>query len=306
MMLLSSQTVGLVGIGLLGSAIASRLGNSGVAIFGYDHDAEKRESLRTIGSQPVESLNELFDRCSTIILSLPNSDVVKSVVETLLGISNTNEKSLVRTIVDTTTGDPAVMLDCSEQLKKRGISYLEANVAGSSTQLGNGEATLFLGGEHSIVEELNPLLELLSTSRFHIGPVGAASRFKLVHNLVLGLNRAVLAEGLMFAQSLGFELQQTLEILQHTPAASQVMQSKGSKMVNADWSPQARLAQHLKDVHLMLDQARRSGAVTPLTELHAQLLEQCVQYGFGDADNSAILEAFRPDSSECESRLTST
>jgi 3-hydroxyisobutyrate dehydrogenase-like beta-hydroxyacid dehydrogenase len=116
---------------------------------------------------------------------------------------------------------------------------------------------------------------------------------KLVVNLVLGLNRAALAEGLAFADMLRISPRQALEILQETAAYSRVMETKGPKMVSEDFAPQARLRQHLKDVRLMLSQASLRGRKLPFSALHASLLEELVQQGLGDLDNSAIVEALR-------------
>jgi len=173
------------------------------------------------------------------------------------------------------------------------VLYVEALMAGSSAQVSAGQVVLFVGGEDDAVTKVNPMLTAITATHFHLGTVGAASRFKLVHNLLLGLHRAVLAEGLTLAASLGIELGEALRILPQTPAASAVMETKGQQMVTGDFAPQARLSQHLKDVRLILAEARRNGCSTPLSQLHQTLLEQAEDLGFGDADNSAIIEAFR-------------
>ena len=115
---------------------------------------------------------------------------------------------------------------------------------------------------------------------------------KLVLNLVLGLNRAVLAEGLSFARSSGIDPALALEILKAGPAYSKAMDVKGQKMLSEDFTPEARLSQHLKDVRLILDQARQQGRMLPLSEVHRTLLEKAETAGYGAADNSAIVKAF--------------
>jgi 2-hydroxy-3-oxopropionate reductase len=125
-----------------------------------------------------------------------------------------------------------------------------------------------------------------------VGPLGAASRFKLVHNLILGLHRAVLAEGLTLARALGFDATTALAMLGQTPARSAVMDAKGPKMAAGDFAPQATVAQHLKDVRLMLDAARLAGIALPLSACHERLLDSVVAAGLGGADNSAIITAF--------------
>ena len=115
---------------------------------------------------------------------------------------------------------------------------------------------------------------------------------KLVVNLVLGLNRAVLAEGLSFARSMGVDQRRALEVLMAGPGFSRVMETKGEKMLARDFSPQARLAQHHKDVKLILEESARANHALPLSQLHDELLARLVAAGDGDLDNSAILKAF--------------
>ena len=182
-------------------------------------------------------------------------------------------------------------------MAKQGAYYLEANVAGSSELAKHGEATLFLGGDTETIEHHWELLEALAAKRFHVGPVGAASRFKLVHNLILGLNRAALGEGLAFAEALGFDAGEALALLKETPAVSAAMEAKGGKMAGGEYHPpQARLVQHLKDVCLIRLLASKTGAQTPLTDVHQNLLEKAEALGFGEADNAAIIEVFRQGS----------
>jgi 3-hydroxyisobutyrate dehydrogenase-like beta-hydroxyacid dehydrogenase len=124
---------------------------------------------------------------------------------------------------------------------------------------------------------------------------------KLVTNLVLGLNRAALAEGLAFASAFGCDVQQTLEILRTSMAYSRIMDTKGEKMIQSDFQPQAKLSQHLKDVRLMLEAAADAGMQLPLTETHRRLLEQAEAAGLGDLDNSAIIEVIRKPQSPAQS-----
>ena len=102
--------------------------------------------------------------------------------------------------------------------------------------------------------------------RFHIGKVGDGGRAKLAVNLILGLNRLALAEGLVFAERLGLDPAAFLKVARASAAASQVMDTKGPKMVAGDFAPEGRVRQTLKDAHLMLDQARKTGQQLPLLD----------------------------------------
>jgi 3-hydroxyisobutyrate dehydrogenase-like beta-hydroxyacid dehydrogenase len=126
----------------------------------------------------------------------------------------------------------------------------------------------------------------------HVGPCGAGAKAKLVHNLVLGLSRTVLAEGLALARSLGLNPETMLTMLRASPAVSRVVEIKGPRMIHGQYDPEARLAQHLKDVRLILETAQARGCRVPLSTVHARLLAEAMAAGWGDLDNSAIYRVF--------------
>src|SRR5207237_8033138 len=116
---------------------------------------------------------------------------------------------------------------------------------------------------------------------------------KAAVNLILGLNRLALAEGLGFAERIGLDPAAFLDVARHSAAYSQVMDVKGSKMLRRDFAPEGRITQHLKDVHLMLEQAARVKQQLPLLAVHAEVLEACVRNGESDLDNSVVIEEIR-------------
>jgi len=111
----------------------------------------------------------------------------------------------------------------------------------------------------------------------------------LASNLVLGLNRVALAEGLVFAQRLGLDPQAFIDLLLDSPARSEAVVSKGTQMVTGDFEPRSRIRQHLKDVDLMLAMAQQVGQQLPMTQTHQQLLQQAVAAGDGELDNAAVI-----------------
>ena len=274
---LHMDTIGLIGVGLLGSAIAARLTAAGYTLFGYDIIPERR-----LGAA---SAQEVARRCRTIILSLPTSDVV---VQVLGGM----ELSPSTTIVDTTTGEPDTLAAIGAKLAKAGVDYLDATVLGSSRVVRNGTATVMAGGRRQAFDAAAPLFRTFSSRAFYLGSFGSGARMKLVANLALGLHRAVLAEALSFAGACGVSPSDALEVLKAGAAYSRVMDDKGEKMLHHDFTVEARLSQHLKDVRLILAAATAKNARTPLSLVHRQLLERLEAAGYGDVDNSAIIMAY--------------
>jgi 3-hydroxyisobutyrate dehydrogenase-like beta-hydroxyacid dehydrogenase len=192
-------------------------------------------------------------------------------------------------VIDCSTGAPDELEQLAGRLRARGIDFIESPLSGSSEQIGAGEAVALLGGEGEAISRHADLISSLATQRIHVGAAGAGARAKLATNLVLGLNRAVLAEGMAFAQALGIEPALFLQLVLSTPARSAAAAVKGPLMVARDFAPRSRVRQHLKDVELMLAAAKQAGIGLPFSEIHARLMREGVAAGEGDLDNAAIL-----------------
>ncbi|MFM7103713.1 MAG: NAD(P)-dependent oxidoreductase, partial [Verrucomicrobiota bacterium] len=280
----AGDPVGVIGLGLMGTAITERLLERGAAVWVWNRTPDKAGPLLARGAGWSD--NPLA-QCRRVILSLYDSQAVAETLERLA-----SGLAPGRLVVDTTTGDPLRSEAMARALAERGVIYLEAPISGSSEQTRRGEATVLVGGATEGFEACSDLWPALGRQVFHVGPSGSAARMKLVTNLVLGLNRAALAEGLALAEHLGLDAAGTLRVLAGTVAYSRTMDTKGRKMVDRDYSVQARLSQHLKDVRLILEQATQSACQLPFSELHRVVLEQLEDAGHGDLDNSAIIKAY--------------
>ena len=276
--------IGLVGIGLVGTALAERLLAAGHAVVGFDIAEERCEALEALGGTAVGSAREVGAKCRRVILSLLTSGQVREVVEGLLEADRPPAL-----ILDTTTGDPEATEALAAELAERNVGYVDATISGSSAQARDGEALYMLGGRDKDVAAWEDVLAALTERWRHVGPSGSGSRMKLVVNLILGLNRAALAEGLAFAETLDLDLGGVVAVLEESMAYSRIMDTKAGKMVDGDYSTQARLSQHRKDVATILGLAERRGQGLPLSETHLDLLDSSVEAGDADLDNSALM-----------------
>jgi 3-hydroxyisobutyrate dehydrogenase-like beta-hydroxyacid dehydrogenase len=275
----SRAQIGLIGLGLVGDALSARFAAAGFSVVGFDIDPQRQGT--------ADSADAVAAACRRIVLSLPNSDVVAAVVDAMPHLSAGS------VLIDTTTGDPEDAAALGARLAQRGICYLDAEIGGSSRQVRERDAIVLCGGERAVYEECADIFACFARRTFHLGSWGAGARMKLALNLVLGLNRAALAEGLTFAEALGLDPEIALGVLQAGPSWSRVMETKGAKMLHRDFAPEARLSQHLKDVRLILAAGERAGVALPLSTLHRELLERVEAAGFGAADNSAVIQAWR-------------
>ena len=283
--MVSHPAIGLIGLGLVGSALADRFLGAGHTVIGWDIAGERQDAHRERGGDVARDEREVFSSCSRVLLSLPSHREVGDVVRT---VGAALGRGL--TIIDTTTGDPASSEELARTLNEQGVVYLDATISGSSAMVRAGSATVMVGGDAGAIAACSDIFELIGPRTFHTGPAGTGAKMKLVTNLVLGLNRAALAEGLAFAASIGLDPTLSLAVMRGSLAHSRIMDTKGDRMVRGDFSPDARLSQHLKDVRLIVDIGHHAGLPMPLSAAHRTVLEEAEAAGYGELDNSAIIK----------------
>jgi 3-hydroxyisobutyrate dehydrogenase-like beta-hydroxyacid dehydrogenase len=283
--------VGVIGIGLLGQAFVHQLRNAGFDVVGFDVDAGKNARLVELGGQVASSIADLARRCDPLVLAVFSTDQVEAVVENEL-LPALGEGS-GKIVLCASTCDPERIAALGRRAATRGLRLLETPVSGASGQVSRGEGVGLIGGDPHVIAEVEPVLRAMFPTYFHIGKVGDGGRAKLAVNLILGLNRLAVAEGLVFAERLGLDPEAFLKVARSSAAYSQVMDVKGGKMIRGEFAPEGRITQHLKDVHLMLEQAERIKQQLPMLEVHADVLEACVRQGEADLDNSAVIKEIR-------------
>jgi len=288
---MNDSPVAVIGLGLMGEVYARRLLDARIPVIGYDIDPSKRDRLAAIGGRSVDSIAELAKPARCIIIAVFSTDEVEDVIEQhLLPALGEGSKKIVLCM---STCDPDKVSALAERVTPRGIHYLDVPVSGTSEQVRRGEGVALVGGDVAILAEVKPLLDILFARSFHVGKIGDGGRAKLAVNLILGLNRLALAEGLVFAERMGLDPAAFLEVARGSASYSQVMDTKGPKMVRGDFSPEGRARQTLKDVHLMLSQAMALGQRLNMLEVHEDVLQSCVRAGEADMDNSVVIREVR-------------
>jgi putative dehydrogenase len=288
---MQSRSVGIIGVGLMGAALAQRLAAAGFGVAGYDVDAAKTAQITELGGKAAQSIAEIARECDPILLAVFNTDQVEEVVEKhLLPVLGDNSG---RIVLCASTCDPDRIAALGVRVSARGLRFLETPVSGTSAQVARGEGVGLIGGDPAIASEIEPVLRALFPTYFLIGKVGDGGRAKLAVNLILGLNRLALAEGLAFAERLGLDPAAFLDVARRSAAYSQIMDVKGERMVRRAFEPEGRAKQTLKDVQLMLEQAHGAGQELPLLKVHADVLEACLRAGEGELDNSVVIEEIR-------------
>ena len=303
-----APAVGIIGLGLVGAAIAGRLLKAGYQCVGFDIAPKACERFAAAGGKLATSARDVGQQAAHIITAVFDTTDVLNVIEGPNGAlddagaledagaldgTGAHEGGTTKVIIDCSTGDPERLVWLADRLASRGVGFIEAPLSGSSAQIAAGEATMLLGGDAALIAEHAALLDAIAPQRRHAGGTGMGARAKLATNLVLGLNRAAFAEGLVFAERLGIAPAKFLELVLASPARSDAAATKGPLMVSGEFAPQSRIRQHLKDVELMLAAAGRNRQRLPLTETHATLMRAAISAGDGELDNAAIVRQLR-------------
>jgi 3-hydroxyisobutyrate dehydrogenase-like beta-hydroxyacid dehydrogenase len=283
--------LGVIGTGLVGSGLATVLAAAGFSVVAYDIAPEKVKALERFGIQRATSPADVAVHADRVILSLMTPAIIREVLFGKDGV--VISKRLPRIVIDTSTGSPDDTIRFQQELATKGIEYLESPISGTSPQIANKAGVYLVGGSRESFDACKDIFDALGGKAVHLGIAGNGARAKLAVNLVLGLNRAALAEGIEFATMMGIDGKAFLELLALTPAHSRVADLKGPKMVAGDFTTEGKLSQHRKDVGLMVDEAHKAGHTLPFTEFHAKLLNDAISAGDGELDNSAVIKEIR-------------
>jgi 3-hydroxyisobutyrate dehydrogenase-like beta-hydroxyacid dehydrogenase len=286
-----ADAIALIGMGLLGSALAENLLAAGFGVRGYDVDAARMRQHADRGGTCATSPADAARSASVVMTCLMTGDLVR---EVLLGGDGAMPAAAAdHVVIDASTIHPDASIGIARDLAARGVPMLDAPIGGSSGQARRREAPALVGGDAAVFQRCRPVLDAISASVHHVGPNGAGARAKLAVNLVLGLNRLALAEGLLFGLAQGLEGRALLQVLKASAAYSRAMDVKGERMLDGRYEPEGKLVQHLKDVELMLEVGHAAGAPMLATALHRQLLLAGVAAGGGERDNSSIIAILR-------------
>lgn len=281
------MTIGIIGLGLVGMALAQRLVEAGEAVIGHDPDPARAAMLPgRVAGTPAEVLAA----CEVVILAVYDADQVEQV------LSGAEPRSRGVTCICVTTCTPARIAGIAARWEAAGHALIEFPLSGNSAQIRRGEATGLAAGHAAARAATRRILHVLAPERLEFGVAGEAAVAKLGINLVLQLNRAALAEGLAFAAALGLDPASFLAAASRSAAQSAVMAGKGPKMVARDYTPESHIAQTLKDADMILDEAGAAGQRLPMMVAQRALLAQAIGLAGDAADSAAVMEALRPRS----------
>jgi 3-hydroxyisobutyrate dehydrogenase-like beta-hydroxyacid dehydrogenase len=277
--------VGFVGLGLMGSRLVRRLDSFGWRVRAWNRRPEPAEQLSKWGLSIAPSIADLVTDSDVILSSLANDEAVRSVYFDKSGVFSVAEPGTV--ILEMSTISPGLSRQLHQEASTRGVKLLDVAISGSTPAVDAGTITLLGGGDKETFEQCVPIFHSIARQWFLIGPGSSGVQMKLVVNLLLSLDMQGLAEAVSLGDHLQIDRNTLLNVLSKTAVIAPAMAGKIAKIKDGDYSPEFPLRLMSKDMDLVMDAARESGADLPAATIAQSVLASSVR-AFGDLDLAAV------------------
>jgi len=287
--------VGFVGTGNMGFPMAANVLKAGHQMTVWDLRPTATAALERLGAKRAASLTALAETVRVTLMSLPNDDIVESVVAGDGGLLSGAREGDV--IFDLSTVSPGSTKRLAERAAKRGVRVIDAPVSGSVSGATAGTLAVMVGATEAAAAPYAPVLGAIGTNVFYLGEVGRGNTLKLLNNLVALTNQAVLCEAMALADRLGVPRQMVGDVVGKSSGASFILERKLAAVVKHDYQPGFFVDLAYKDLGLALDLAKEAGARTELVKQARQLYGEAGKAGFGKLDSSGLLSMLEPPAS---------
>jgi len=283
------STIGIVGLGLLGHAIASRLIKAGHTVIGFDVLPDRVSALTAMGGTPASSAAAVAQSAEAVCTLLPSLATAEAAILGAGGILASARPDLA--VIQMSTISPTLTERLAREVTARGLGFLDCPVSGTSSMVERGDGIFFVGGDRVLFARWQPVLESVLARAVLVGRVGQAMVPKLVANLLVALNSAAAAEALTLARKAGLDLPLALDVLNASAAASSMLKVRGPMIVRGEFPAQMKLDLFMKDIHLMQEAATAVGAPLPFTDLAERLYAAAQAQGHGGEDLAVVVTA---------------
>ena len=283
------STVGVVGLGLLGHAVAARLIAAGQRVIGYDVVSARGDALKALGGEAAASVAAVAAKAELVCTLLPSLAAVEDVILGADGIAKAARAGT--TVVQMSTISPTLTERLAREVAARDLGFLDCPVSGTSGMVERGQGVIFVGGERALFDRWRAVLDVILPRPIHVGRAGQAMTLKLVANLLVALHSAAAAEALTMARRAGLDLGLVLEVLGSGAATSRMLEVRGPLIAKGEFPAQMKLDLFMKDLHLIQDAARDVGAPLPLTDVAERLYGSVASEGHGGEDLAVVVRA---------------
>jgi 2-hydroxy-3-oxopropionate reductase len=285
-----SNKVALIGAGAMGSAIGSRLLQTGNVLTVFDLDPEKRAALTALGARDATTAAQAAAASDIIILSLNSPKIVRAAVFGKDGVTDGAKPGTL--IIDMSSIDPEATKELASEAADKGLRWVDSPLSGGAPKALIGELTLMAGGREQDVADAHQVLKHVSSNYTHMGPVGAGQTTKLINQVLCGLNFLAVAEATQLALDAGVDAAKIPQALKGGRADSAILQEYMPRFVTKDYRRTGRIDNMVKDLNGAQDLARRTNTAMPLTAVCAEVHRMLTAAGLGGEDQAALMEFF--------------
>jgi len=287
------KTISYLGLGAMGSGMASNLLKAGYELTVWNRTAEKCKPLARKGARVANTPANAVRDVDLVMYCLSNENAVEEVVFGAKGILSGIKQGQIAT--DMSTVLPATSLREQEAYATHGVDFLDAPVFGSKQESADAKLWIMAAGNKAIFEKVKPVLEHLGQTVHYFGKNGNAAAMKLVGNLIVALELEALAEGLVLAQKAGLDLNTVMEVVQVADFLSPLLVSNGQNILKRDFSPSFVLKLMLKDADLIEKFGNCLQSPIPALRVVEKNLASAVALGFGTENASALIKALEKE-----------
>ncbi len=284
------KRIGIIGVGLLGSAVASRLLKGGFEVAAYDTRLEQVKALQTQGLVAAASIAAAAAEADAVFTILPSLESVETTILGAGGLIETAPQNC--TVIQMSTVSPNLTRRLGNAAAAKALGFLDAPMSGTSAMVERGDCAIFVAGDRWRTDACQPIFDAIAKKTHYVGNVGMASLAKLATNLLVGLNTAALAEALVLGAKAGLAPGALVEILKESAGASKMVDVRGPLMVSHRFDAQMKIDLFLKDFKLMLEEGLRLGVPLPLTSITQQLVTAAAAAGRGNEDLAALVTTY--------------
>lgn len=292
------QQVGLLGLGIMGSAMASNLIKAGFSVHGFDPSAKARQQLKRSGGKPCQDAATLVRSVQVVITSLPNAAALLASADTL---EREGRKGLL--VVETSTLDIQDKQQARDVLAKKGIVLLDCPLSGTGAQAKRKDLTVYASGSSDSIRQLKSVFEGFSKAHFDLGPFGNGMKMKLMANLLVAIHNVSTAEALLLGQRWGISPRKAVEVLSDGAGGSRMLQVRGPMMENEGWKDATmKVSVWQKDMKLIAQALTEANIPAPLFAATVPLYNAAMGMGHAENDTAAVFDVLSRMSSAPEKR----
>ncbi|MEM9324776.1 MAG: NAD(P)-dependent oxidoreductase [Bacteroidota bacterium] len=279
-----------IGLGIMGSRMATHLLADGIELTVYNRNTSKADRLSAGGARVANSLADAVQDAEVVFTMLSTPAIVREVAAGENGFLQHLSKGTLW--VDCSTVSPEDAKGFLAEATDAGINYLEAPVAGTKQPAERGELVFFVGGDSQHLELISPLLDRMGKKTIPMGPHGSAASIKIVINLMLAQSMLAFSEGVKLGTSLGLPRKKVMDILSNVPVTAPFLQLIQEKLTSADTTPNFPMQWMVKDLGLVQQAADNLGVQLPSSFAAQNIFQQALDTGMEDQDFSSIFHFF--------------